>query len=273
MLKSRLVATDVLPPSRTQPVIINPAHEPNSDRSDINSNNTNNDATATASLSSRPPTKLRGNSLRRQQTEADFDETEELAYVRPQPIQLVDRTASRDPKSASVWAKDVHVGTYTVIEGNTKLGAYVVWTVDIEILKAGEEDGDGNDSDADDDPEAGPDSAKWSLHTAPVFPYEPQGSPTSSSGAAPHRHGVATRSVITIRKRYSEFYTLRERLWYAYPRQRHGIPELPPKSVVSKFREAFLEARRRGLEFFLLTVLLNPVFASSPIVKDFVRSG
>jgi hypothetical protein len=41
--------------------------------------------------------------------------------------------------------------------------------------------------------------------------------------------------------------------------------------VLAKFRPAFLEKRRRGLEFFLSTVLLMPEVGASPIVKK-VRS-
>lgn len=243
----------------------------------------------------------------------NFDETEDLSYVSPQPITLEDRSASQDPQSVGVWAKDVHVGNYTVIQGNTKLGAYVVWTVEIEVLKPVEEEeegcgddsvgkkknkkagsGIGSDDGSDSEPEPGPQDINWSLHSPHIpnseGPLSPTVSSTGSNGTPapsknqspqiqsqigqvpiPHSHYNGVHQVITIRRRYSEFYTLRERLWYAYPRQRHGIPELPPKSVVSKFREGFLENRRRGLEFFLLTVLLNPVFARSPIVKEFVR--
>lgn len=67
------------------------------------------------------------------------------------------------------------------------------------------------------------------------------------------------------------------------------IPELPRKSVVSRFRPKFLEARKRGLNHFLKCelpsqtailgtdtisscILLNPEFASSPVLKDFVFS-
>lgn len=41
--------------------------------------------------------------------------------------------------------------------------------------------------------------------------------------------------------------------------------------VLAKFRPAFLEKRRRGLELFLSTVLLMPEVGASPIVKK-VRS-
>lgn len=54
-----------------------------------------------------------------------------------------------------------------------------------------------------------------------------------------------------IRKRYSEFDELRERLLETFPRSTAAMPELPPKSVISKFRPKFLENRRAGLQYFL----------------------
>ena len=38
----------------------------------------------------------------------------------------------------------------------------------------------------------------------------------------------------------------------------------------ARFRPEFLEQRRRGLAYFLTCVLLNPEFAASPLVKDFL---
>ena len=77
---------------------------------------------------------------------------------------------------------------------------------------------------------------------------------------------------MTIRKRYSEFDQLRENLVRAFPHAEAMIPELPRKSVVSRFRPRFLEARKAGLSHFLNCILLNPEFAASPILKDFIFS-
>lgn len=145
---------------------------------------------------------------------------DELQQVNPDPIQLIDNRSTPVPEAGEVWASDVHVDDYSLIQGSTKAGAYVVWTIHIDAVS------------------------------------------NRSDGAG---------GVITIRKRYSEFDVFREQLRYAFPDRRNEIPDLPPKSVVSKFRTGFLEARRKGLEYFLLCVLLNPVFARSPIVKKFVR--
>ncbi|EME38286.1 hypothetical protein DOTSEDRAFT_75748 [Dothistroma septosporum NZE10] len=75
---------------------------------------------------------------------------------------------------------------------------------------------------------------------------------------------------LSIRKRYSEFDRLREDLVRAFPHAAAMIPELPRKSVVSRFRPKFLDQRRDGLSHFFNCVLLNPEFASSPILKDFI---
>lgn len=75
---------------------------------------------------------------------------------------------------------------------------------------------------------------------------------------------------IEIKRRYSEFDALRRRLVQTFPRFEKAMPELPPKSVVSRFRPKFLEHRRKGLEYFLSCVLLNPEFAGSPVTKEFI---
>ncbi|KKY21709.1 putative px domain protein [Phaeomoniella chlamydospora] len=80
---------------------------------------------------------------------------------------------------------------------------------------------------------------------------------------------------IFIRKRYSEFDQLRQDLVLAFPhatKHTAALPLLPPKSLFKKFQPRFLEARRKGLAYFLNCVLLNPEFAGSPIVKDFIFS-
>ncbi|KFY78963.1 hypothetical protein V499_02002 [Pseudogymnoascus sp. VKM F-103] len=58
-------------------------------------------------------------------------------------------------------------------------------------------------------------------------------------------------SKINLRKRYSEFDTLRRNLLMTFPLSEASMPPLPPKGVVSKFRPKFLEQRRIGLQYFL----------------------
>lgn len=55
----------------------------------------------------------------------------------------------------------------------------------------------------------------------------------------------------TVRKRYSEFFALHAQLKATFPRAVKYLPDLPPKSVISKFRPGFLEGRRKGLSYFL----------------------
>lgn len=45
-----------------------------------------------------------------------------------------------------------------------------------------------------------------------------------------------------------------------------GMPKLPPKKVVGKFRPAFVEKRRRELEYFLEWVVAHPVVGDCPVV-------
>ncbi|RMZ81227.1 hypothetical protein DV737_g2668, partial [Chaetothyriales sp. CBS 132003] len=79
---------------------------------------------------------------------------------------------------------------------------------------------------------------------------------------------------MTIRKRYSEFDELRERLVKSFPNStRTSLPPLPPKSVIYRFRPKFLERRRQGLQYFLTCVMLNPEYAGSKEVKDFISNN
>lgn len=79
-------------------------------------------------------------------------------------------------------------------------------------------------------------------------------------------------SYMNIRKRYSEFDDFRWRLIRTFPNFEAAVPELPPKSIISKFRPKFLEKRRAGLQYFLNCILLNPEFSGSPVLKDFLFS-
>ncbi|KAF8543415.1 Phox homologous domain-containing protein [Trichophaea hybrida] len=74
----------------------------------------------------------------------------------------------------------------------------------------------------------------------------------------------------TVRKRYASFFLLHSQLKMSFPRSAQYLPNLPPKSLISKFRPKFLESRRQGLSYFLSCILLNPEFAGSPLVKDFL---
>lgn len=77
---------------------------------------------------------------------------------------------------------------------------------------------------------------------------------------------------IVIRKRYSEFDDLRQKLLMTFPNSGGAMPPLPPKSLFYKFRPSFLEKRRSGLAYFLNCVLLNPDLSSAPVTKEFIFS-
>ncbi|OAQ26496.1 Phox-like protein, partial [Linnemannia elongata AG-77] len=72
---------------------------------------------------------------------------------------------------------------------------------------------------------------------------------------------------IHVRKRYTDFVTLRAQLVEtASGSIIRGMPKLPPKKVVGKFRPAFVEKRRRELEYFLEWVVAHPIMGDSPVV-------
>lgn len=77
-------------------------------------------------------------------------------------------------------------------------------------------------------------------------------------------------SSIVLYKRYSEIEELRLKLVSVYPRE--SIPLLPPKNAFSILRitmnETWLEERRRGLQWFLTSVLLNPRYQTE--VREFL---
>ncbi|KAK5134367.1 hypothetical protein LTR08_006547 [Meristemomyces frigidus] len=84
--------------------------------------------------------------------------------------------------------------------------------------------------------------------------------------------GTLNGGDLELRKRYSEFDQLRANIIRSFPHAEAMIPQLPRKSVVSRFRPRFLETRKQGLNHFLNCILLNPEFAASPVLKDFVFS-
>ncbi|PHH75520.1 hypothetical protein CDD80_2317 [Ophiocordyceps camponoti-rufipedis] len=62
---------------------------------------------------------------------------------------------------------------------------------------------------------------------------------------------TVTGGHINIRKRYSEFEDLRAQLIQSFPGFEAAVPVLPPKSFIARFRPAFLDKRRAGLQYFL----------------------
>lgn len=82
-------------------------------------------------------------------------------------------------------------------------------------------------------------------------------------------------SSIVIYKRYNEIAQFHQDLVSRYQNNSTAIiPSLPPKDSFSIDRlfllNNWLEDRRRGLQWFMSNVLLNPKLQNSEIVKDFI---
>ncbi|KAH7929075.1 Phox-like protein [Leucogyrophana mollusca] len=72
-------------------------------------------------------------------------------------------------------------------------------------------------------------------------------------------------------KRYSAFVELYEDLRRTLPRhQQHFILALPPKSPFARYRPAFLDKRRRQLQYWLSAVLLHPEIGACQAVRFWV---
>lgn len=84
----------------------------------------------------------------------------------------------------------------------------------------------------------------------------------------------APYSLIVLFKRYSDIEAFRDSLVKEYPNDK--FPPLPPKDNFSMQRmwllDRWLESRRKGLQWFLTNVLLNPKYQHSPVITDFVLS-
>lgn len=140
-----------------------------------------------------------------------------IESIPPGAITLQDNTDGSDDKNEACWAKGVHIDDHVVINGNrTGIGAFVVWNITVETLSV---------------------STKT---------YTIRGSSVNVILTSIPQGGS-----IRIRKRYSEFDDLRNKLLQTFPLSEAAMPPLPPKGVISKFRPKFLEQRRIGLSYFL----------------------
>ncbi|KIL60513.1 hypothetical protein M378DRAFT_187763 [Amanita muscaria Koide BX008] len=84
---------------------------------------------------------------------------------------------------------------------------------------------------------------------------------------------IKTKAGIIIHKhkRYNAFAELEIALRRSLPHHLiPSIPPLPPKSPFSRFRPAFLDRRRRYLQYWLSSVLLHPDIGASMAVKTWV---
>jgi len=112
--------------------------------------------------------------------------------------------------------------------------------------------------------------------------------PTSVIVKNPIKHGEGYKSFVlytvkctapdssnmNVKRRYSDFVWLRERLFTTAPGA--FIPPLPAKSFFGRFAEEFVERRRRGLEVFLKQLLRHDVLRLDKTLHLFLsasRSG
>ncbi|THU80265.1 hypothetical protein K435DRAFT_503663 [Dendrothele bispora CBS 962.96] len=78
-------------------------------------------------------------------------------------------------------------------------------------------------------------------------------------------------TVIHAHKRYNAFVDLENSLRRTLPRhQQRYVPELPPKAPLARYRPAFLDQRRRQLEYWLSSVLLHPDVGGCKAVRLWV---
>ena len=81
-------------------------------------------------------------------------------------------------------------------------------------------------------------------------------------------------SLILVYKRYRDIHRFREQLVKEFPTDH--IPVLPPKDILSLGRmhglQRWLESRRKGLQWFMSNVLLNPKYQHHQAITDFVLS-
>jgi len=87
---------------------------------------------------------------------------------------------------------------------------------------------------------------------------------------------IRTKESTTIHthKRYSAFVELYKALRRSLPPHlQHFVLELPPKSPLSRYRPAFLDDRRRRLQHWLSTVLLQPEIGSCQAVRWWVMNN
>lgn len=84
----------------------------------------------------------------------------------------------------------------------------------------------------------------------------------------------ATYSSIILYKRYSDIEKFRNKLINQFPDNNGDIPNLPPKDNFSLQRMLlagqWLESRRKGLQWFMTNILLNPKYQKSSTVTDFI---
>ena len=181
-----------------------------------------------------------------------------ISHLGPGTIQLEDHSEEQHEQSQGCWARSVTVDDYTVVSGPSGIGSFVTWHLTVSTLKGGDM------------------SIRkryvlllllfssrlisYHVHTIRTFSmsYASVDGPSTCLALISHSctlDAVATKQfgsdVADIISRYSEFDRLRENLVRSFPHAEGSIPQLPRKSVVSRFRPRFLEQRKNGLSHFI----------------------
>ncbi|KAF0700760.1 Aste57867_8713 [Aphanomyces stellatus] len=74
-------------------------------------------------------------------------------------------------------------------------------------------------------------------------------------------------TTVVAKRRFSDFCKLTTEIKAAHPAL--PVPNLPPKTLVRRFDEGFLEKRRQGLELFLRRVTADPILSELKCVQQF----
>jgi len=164
---------------------------------------------------------------------------QKLKYLPPVPIQMVDEDQEEDDECTASTGQNHNHSNFHSHGGSTNQKSLNAWASDVRIGDCTIVRGSGSQK-----------FAVWSITIQ-----------TSKGG---HIH---------LLKRYSEFDQLRSELVRAFPDHVNEIPKLPQKKVFGNLNNEFLVKRRRGLEFFISCVMLNPVLANSDMVKRFASES
>ena len=114
-------------------------------------------------------------------------------------------------------------------------------------------------------------SSSWCVNCSITDPLIVEGDNMGKYTLWNVRFKLARGGHITVKKRYSDFESLHRALARRYGKQ-VVVNDLPPKNSLfeDRFSGEFLERRRSGLEYWLNSVVLDPLLGYSGDVRHFV---
>lgn len=117
----------------------------------------------------------------------------------------------------------------------------------------------------------GHNSSSWCVNCSVTDPLIVEGDNMGKYTLWNVRFKLAKGGHITVKKRYSDFESLHQVLARRYGKQ-VVVNALPPKNSLfeDRFSGEFLERRRSGLEYWLNSVVLDPLLGYSGEVRRFV---